>query len=142
MEGKSPKKREIKSGLKQLLNTYHLRGLQVNQINTDNECVCIREEARPVNMNIVAAGEHVTDIARSSRNLREGPWGHVHRLSYKRYPAIIVIVCVTQVIKRLNQSPSENGLSTTISRPTLITGIPGPDYQQVKIKLLELCVSL
>ena len=91
MEGKRPKKRDVKSGVKRVLNTYHSRGLRVTQINADNEFTCIREEVRPANMNIVAAGEHVGYIERLGRILKEGTRGHVNRLPYKRYPKIMVI---------------------------------------------------
>jgi len=70
MESKRPKKRDIESGVNRLLNIYHSRGLRITQINVDNECACIREEVRPVNMNTVAASEHVVDIERSDRTLK------------------------------------------------------------------------
>ena len=91
MEGKRPKKRDIESGVKRVLNNYHSRGLRVTQINTYNEFACVREEVRIANMNIVAAGEHVRDIEISGRTLKEGTRGHVHRLPYKQYPKIMVI---------------------------------------------------
>ena len=45
---------------------------------------------------------------------------------------IMLIVCVNQVINGLNQLPSYNVLSTTVSPLIMITGISGPDYRQVK----------
>ena len=51
---------------------YHARGIHVNQINTDNEFECIRNNILPINLNVVAAEEHVGDVERSIRTLKEG----------------------------------------------------------------------
>jgi len=82
-------------------------------------------------MNVVVVGEHVGDIEISDRTINEGTRDHVHRLPYKQDSKIIVIGCVTQVIKGLNQLPSENGVPMTDSPKTLITGLSVPDYHQL-----------
>ena len=51
---------------------YHARGIHANQINTDNEFECIRNDILPINLNVVAAEEHVGDVERSIRTLKEG----------------------------------------------------------------------
>ena len=49
-------------GVKKCVNLYHSRGLEVIQLNTDNEFACIEEDICPIKLNMVAAGEHVGDI--------------------------------------------------------------------------------
>ena len=44
----------------------------------------------------------------------------------------MVVGYVTHVVKGLNQSLSECGLSTIISPTTLLMGLPGPKYHQIK----------
>ena len=39
-----------------VVNIYKARGLQVAQINADNEFECIGEGTRPMTMNIIAVG--------------------------------------------------------------------------------------
>ena len=53
----------------------------VTQVSIDNELECIREEVRPVNMNIVAAWEYVGDIERSGRTVKEGTRCNVNQLT-------------------------------------------------------------
>ena len=101
------------------------------QINADNEFECIREDMRPIPMNIVAAGEHVGDVERSNRTIKERTRCHVHRLPFARYPKEIVIGCVTHSVKSLNQVPADNGISEDQSPATLVTGAPSPDYRHI-----------
>ena len=76
---------DIEKGTKRIINMYHARGLRVTQINTDNEFACIREQIRPTNLNMVAAGEHVSNVERSIRTIKEGTRCHMRRLPYNRY---------------------------------------------------------
>ena len=80
---------------------------------------------------MVAAEEHVGDVERSIRIVKEGTCCHVHRLPYERYTKLMVMGCVTKSIKGSNQLPSTNGLSKEISPSTMITGKLGPDYNQI-----------
>jgi len=101
-------------------------------VNADKKIECIRKEFRPLNMSILVAGEHTGDVERSERTVKEGTRCHVHQLHYTRYPQKIVVGCVTHIIKGSNQLPSEYGLSTKIRPATLITGVSGPNYHQIK----------
>ena len=106
----------------------------MKQINADNEFACVEEEITPVKMNIVAAGQHVGDVERSIRTIKEGTRYHVHRLPYRRYPACMIRGCLIKVVKERNNLPAENGVSRTVSPCTMIMGRPPPDYNEV-IKL-------
>jgi len=96
-------------GMKKFINIYHSKGLQVIQIDTDNEFGCIEEEIIPTRSNMVAAGEHVRNIEKSNRTIKEGTRYHVHRYPYKRYPRVMVIGCILKTVNDLNQLPSFNG---------------------------------
>ena len=63
--------------------------------------------------------------------MKEGTRCHVHRLPFERYTKLMVSGCVIKTIKDLNQLPSPNGLSENLSPSTLITGVPGPDFNRV-----------
>ena len=86
-------------GIKAVLNMYNGRGLEVEQINGDNKFACIRDEVIPATLNIVAAEEHVGDIERSVRTIKERTRCHVHRLPYKRYPKEMIVGFITYVTK-------------------------------------------
>ena len=76
-------KKDMLAGIKKCINMYHARGLTVVQLNGDNEFSCIEEEIRPTRLNTVAAGEHVGDIERSGRTVKECTRCHVYRNPYE-----------------------------------------------------------
>ena len=124
-------KKDMLAGIKKCVNMYHSRGLKVVQLNGDNKFASIEEELRPIKMNIVAAGEHVGDIERSGRTIKECTRCHVHRNPYERYPRVMVKGCVIKSIKDLNQLPPLDGISKELSPDTLITGRPPPNFNEV-----------
>ena len=81
---------DMKNGLKRVITLYHARGVHVNQINTDNEFECIKNDILPTNLNIVAAEEHVREIERSIRTMKEGTRCGVQRLPYSHYRNIMI----------------------------------------------------
>ena len=119
-----------------MINLYHARGIHVNQINTDNEFECIKNNILPTNLNVAAAEEHVGEIERSIRTMKEGTRYDVHRLPYSHYPTVMIKGLITKRVKDLNQLPSNNGISNTLSSSTLMTGKPSPDFLEV-IKLIS-----
>ena len=51
-----PNKKITVEAASKVVNIYKARGLQVAQINADNEFEYIQEDMRPITMNIVAVG--------------------------------------------------------------------------------------
>ena len=45
-----------------MINLCHARGIHVNQINTNNEFECIKNDILPTNLNVVAAEEYVGEV--------------------------------------------------------------------------------
>ena len=80
---------------------------------------------------MVAAGEHVGDIERSGRTVKEYTRCHVHRNPYERYTKLMVTGCVVKAIKDLNQIPALDGISDDISPDTMITGRSDPNFNKI-----------
>lgn len=80
---------------------------------------------------MVAAGEHVGNIERSNRTVKECTRCHIHRCPYERYPRVMVTGCVVKAVKDLNQLPSQSGISQELSPSTLITGDVCPDFKRI-----------
>ena len=95
------------AGVKRVMTIYQARGLIISQINGDNDFDCLEDHVRPAQLHKVGANEHVGDVERSIHTVKECTRCHVHRLSYQRYPKIMVSGMVTHVIKGLNQLPNE-----------------------------------
>ena len=94
--------------------------------------MCISNEVLPVKMNIVAADEHVGEVERSIRTIKDGTRCHVHRLPYKKYPRQMVKGCVGMVLKCLNQLPKTNSVCTNMSPSSIVLGTCKPDYEEIK----------
>ena len=62
---------EMEKGVKTCIHLYYTRGLRVTQSNTDNEFTCTKESITTVCLNIVAAEEHVGEIERPMRTVKE-----------------------------------------------------------------------
>ena len=126
-----PSEVETKEGIGRIMNLYKARGLEVAQLNTDNEFEAIEDYIRPARLYIVAANEHVGDVERSVRTVKDCTRCHVHRLPYEYYPKIMVTGMISHVIKSLNQLPSETGIRTHLSPAASITGSPAPDFNSI-----------
>ena len=80
---------------------------------------------------MVATGEHVGDIERSGRTVKECTICHVHRNLYERYTKLMVTGCVVKAINHLNQIPALDGISDDISPDTMITGRSVPNFNEI-----------
>ena len=122
---------DTREGLRRTLPIYTSRGLQVSQVNGDKEFENMEDVVRPANLHIVAANEHIGDVKRSIRTIKECTRAHVHRLPYKRYPKLMVAGMVLHVVKNLNSLPTDIGIQCGYSPASLITGSAPVDYNTV-----------
>ena len=81
---------------------YHSRGIHVHTINIDNEFEYIKERILPVHFNLVAVEEHVGDVERSIRTVKEGTICDIQRLTHINYPRAMIKRCVIKRVKNLN----------------------------------------
>jgi hypothetical protein len=115
-------------------NLYETRGFKVVDLHVDNEFACIREDIRPTNLNVANADDHVPEIERSIQTVKERTRCLANSLPYKRYPKLLSRSMVENAIKGLNDFPAKDGISTTISPKTIVTGAPAPDYNDMKLE--------
>ena len=128
---KGAKKDDILSGINKVIKLYEARGLTVEQVNGDNEFECIREEIRPIMLNISAADEHVSPVERSIRAIKERTRCQVQYLPYAKYPRNMVIGCVIFATKTLNNEIGMSCLSKQYSPNALVTGRPTTSYDKL-----------
>ena len=100
-------------------------------MNADNKFNYVRSDFLPTRFNIAAAEEHVGDVERSIRYLKDGSRTQIQSLPFTHYPKAMIIGCVMYVLKAINQLPSDNGLSRDISPNTLVMGEPPPSYHDI-----------
>ena len=79
------------NGLRRVINIYKIRGINITQINGDNEFNSIKNDHPEFNLNILASNEHVGDIERANRTLKEGTRTLINDLPYSHYPKSMVV---------------------------------------------------
>jgi hypothetical protein len=120
--------------LKAVIHVYTSRGFVVRDIHGDNEFACIREEVRPVQLNIVPADSHVGEIERSIRTIKERLRSCVHGLPFKRLPKLFLTHMVADTVRCLNMFPWTNGISANLSPVSIVTGASPPDFNNMRIE--------
>ena len=101
--------------------------------------MCITNDVLPIKMNIVTTDEHVGEVERSIRTIKDATRYHVHRLPYKIYPRQMVKGCVGMVLKCLNQLPNKNSVCRNMSPSNIVLGTYKPKYEEIKTILWRLC---
>ena len=131
---KSRKKEVMLQETKTVLDLYHARGFKVVDIHADMDFECIQDEVRPVLMNLNAHDDHVGEVERSIRTIKERVRADVHSMPFKRLPKMMVVELVRRAVLVLNQFPAQDGVSDTLSPLTIMTGKPSPDYHNMKVE--------
>jgi hypothetical protein len=88
----------------------------------------------PIPLNVADADDHVAEVERSIRIIKERTRCLVQGLPYKRIPKVMVRAAIEKANKVMNQFPAQNGMSNTLSPLTIMTGKPTPDYNDMKIE--------
>jgi hypothetical protein len=94
----------IKS-LRKILRLYQSRGFKVETALMDREFECLRDDIPELNLNTTAASEHVPDIERQIRVIKERMRAINITLPFKRLPAHIVIEMMQCAVLWPNSPP-------------------------------------
>jgi len=126
-------KGDIVKCFKNVLQMYRSRGIKIIQLNGDNEFESLRSDdsINNIRLNIVAADEHVGDIGRSIRTIKEGTRTIINSLYYKCYPRAMIAGAVVSAVQALNQLPSLTGVSKELSPESLVIGTPPQTFKQL-----------
>ena len=112
--------------IKRLSQTYAKRGFQItillldgqfNKDNLDGEIASFG-----ITLNTVSAEEHVPEIERHIRTIKERARSVISMLPFERYPARMIIELVYYCVFWLNSFPAVGGISDTLSPRTIILG--------------------
>jgi len=117
-----------------VLALYQSRGFNIPDHHTNMEFGCIRNEVLPTQLKVTAADDQVGKVKRSSRTIKERTRTTIHGLPFKRFPKVMIQELVYHAAKGLNQFPSQNGISETLSPLTIMTGRANPDYNDLKLE--------
>jgi hypothetical protein len=108
--------------LNKIINIYNHRCFNVVTALMDREFEPLRDEVPEVRLNITAADEHIPDIERQIRTMKERARAVRSTLPFKRLPARMIIELVHFSTLWINAFPPSIGVSDTYSPRTIMTG--------------------
>ena len=114
--------------LHQVLNIYSSRGFIVNYIHADNDFRGLADQLLSTRLNLTSAGEHVPDIERFVRTLKERCRTSCHSLPYGRHPKQLTTAIVRHNNTCLNWEIAKDRVSDCLSPRTIVWG-DSPDFQ-------------
>ena len=120
--------------LQPVLKTYTSRVFTVTSLHGDHEFDCVRHDLLPIVTDIVSPDSHVGEIERSIRTVKERLRSCVHGLPFRRLPRLLLQHMVQHAMNCLNQFPWPHGISDTMSPASIVTGVPPPDFNQLKLE--------
>ena len=106
--------------VKSVCQIYHHRGFRVTMILGDPEFEPIRVTFPQ--LNCCAADEHVPDIERYIRTVKDRMRSTYRMLPFKRVPRLVLIHLVKNAVFWLNALPASDGVSSVHSPRYLLTG--------------------
>lgn len=115
----------ILTGMQRIKTTYSRRGFLVNRALGDNEFAGLDAglAAMGVILNAVSRDEHVPEIERHIRTLKERCRSVYNALPFKRLPSRMVVELIYCNTFWLHAFPAVDGVSSVISPRELVTGV-------------------
>ena len=124
---------ETAAAIKTFLNAFGLRGIRINSIFGDNKFEKIKPLVAPIHVETCGRDEHVPDIERVVRTVKERSCCTTSTLPYKRIPGVMIDSNIQDKIFWLNQFPPPDNLSDAIGPAGMVLGAPPVDYNTLKL---------
>ncbi len=106
-------------------DAYLQRGFKINKVHADMEFECCRAyiaASLHATLNIASEDEHVPEIERCIRTVKERTRCTHNITPFDRYPPKIIVEMVFMSVFWLNAFPHKHGISRTLSPRTIVTG--------------------
>ena len=93
------------------MDLYARGGFQVGTVLMDNEFEKLRNLVPILAINTTAAKEHVPEVERKIRLIKERGRGILNTLPFKKMPRLMLIELIYHVVLWLNAFPANSGVS-------------------------------
>ena len=113
---------------------YTSRGFEVVDAHADKEFDCLHGSLGNVSLDICGPDEHVPEVERSIRTMKETMRATAHGLPYRRFPKIMIVELVAMATRCLNGFPKEDGVSEHMSPHSIVTGRSRVDYNKIPLE--------
>ena len=132
-------KMETSTAIKHFINQFSMRGITITAIHGDNEFEKIKTLMAPIPVECCGREEHVPDIERAVRTVKERSRCTTTSLPYKKLPGIMIDANIQDKITWLNQFPPTDYLSDSIGPSGMILGTPKVDYNNLCLDFGQYC---
>jgi hypothetical protein len=106
--------------LQRILRVYARAGFTVQTILMDNEFEKVKDHIPEANLNTPAASEHIGEIERKIRIIKERSRGILCTLPYSQFPQQLLIHLLHHIVMWLNNFPVAGGISDRFSPREII----------------------
>ena len=117
---------EIFKAFKEIHQCCLQRGFRITEVHADGEFEplkpLIESLAGGPAVNLASSDEHVPEIERRIRVVKERCRAVRHGLPFQRIPKLLTTCIVFNVVKMLNFFPTKGGVSETLSPKTIVSG--------------------
>jgi hypothetical protein len=122
---KSRKHKVLLAALKGVKRLYALRGFRVKYGHVDNEFEPMRGDLQGIGiqLNVVSNDEHVPEVERQIRTIKERTRCVYNTVPFKRMPSRMVVEMVHASVFWLNMFPASDGVSDVLSPRGIIVGL-------------------
>lgn len=120
------KSETLMAGLKRVKMIYARRGFVMNQAVGDNEFASLETALSDIGiaLNTVSRDEHVPEVERHIRTLKERCRATFNSLPFTKLPARMIVEMVYTMTFWLHAFPALDGVSAHMSPREIITGVP------------------
>ena len=121
-----------RSVLDTVFRIYNKAGFKITTIHCDNEFQPIMksmEDVYGIRMNYASPQEHVPEVERSIRVIKERYRASFHRLPFMKIPKVMIKILTMECTKKLNFFPPKDGISKFYS-PRMIMHQEQLDYSK------------
>jgi hypothetical protein len=107
--------KQLAASITRMIDLYACKGFQVGTVLMDNEFKKLRNLVPILAINTTAAREHVPEVERKIRLIKEQGRGILNTLPFKKMPRLMLIELVYHMVLWLNAFPAKSGVSKTLS---------------------------
>jgi hypothetical protein len=137
------KVKNIYKAFEEIYKFYLNRGFRITIVHADGEFAPLQALIQGMPMgprvNLASSSEHVPEIERRIRVVKERCRSARHSLPFNRIPKLLTIHLVFNSVKLLNHFPVKGGISDTISPKTIMTGETLDYKKHLSLQLGQYC---
>jgi hypothetical protein len=134
---------EIFKAFKEIFQYYLQRGFRITTVHADEEfaplTALIGSMPGGPMLNLASTNEHVPEIERRIRVVKERCRATRHSLPFQRIPKLLTIHIVLNAVKLLNFFPTKGGISDTLSPKTIMSGETLDYKKHLRLQIGQYC---